>query len=946
MLKLKNIKKDYIVAGNPVHALRGVSINFRANEFVSVLGPSGCGKTTLLNIIGGLDKYTSGDLIINGKSTKQYNDRDWDVYRNHRVGFVFQSYNLIPHQTVLGNVELALTISGMSKEERRKKAAAALDKVGLTDQISKYPNQLSGGQCQRVAIARALVNDPEILLADEPTGALDSKTSVQIMDLIKEIARERLVIMVTHNPELAQQYSTRIVRLVDGLVVSDSNPYSAGAELDEVLGTTIGDLDKKIHTEGQAVRRNGHEKAKMGFFTAFMLSLRNLLTKKGRTIMTGVAGSIGIIGVAVVLAFSSGITGYISSMENDMLSGFPISISTNAIDFSAILSLTNTLTEEDDASAHLPNKIYVNQIVKTLTSISNISVTNDITRKYIDFLEDMPTDYYDAMQYRYGINYANNIYTQYSYGNVGRDEDTMSITGIRNVFGAVLSEIDTYSAYSGMINSVAAFAELPDSQQYIEKQYDIVKGIYPEKADKNALVLVLSGNDEIDDLMLAQMGYVSQREFMNYAYFLAEEGGNEYFQSDVPHMAEPYDYSNFIGDSAKTFMWYPNNSVYKASTDKKSYTYQTYKTDVFTGGELLEVKCILRPKTTVQYGSLSAGMYHTKALTNHILDVERDETTRSDITTYAMDRKDDNGGNTFSADNIKFSYRYYTDKKVGDNINRDVPQEKINQDFGSNSSSEMSGDSGGSLGNIASIMPEEMFVQMIKGMLVGSTAEEKLDFLIGMIVDAFYHSSAKVVSLRELGGNDLPSRIYFYTDNFDTKDLLTGYLDSWNDFANGYITEETEKITYTDTIGLVMSMVNMLIMMVTIGLVSFTALALVVSTVMIGIITYVSVVERIKEIGVIRALGGSKRDVKNLFMAETFILGLGSGIIGIVVTYLISFIFNMALGAATGIFTIASLPWWQALVMIGISVILTLVSGLMPASSAAKKDPVVALRTE
>ena len=950
MLQLKNIVKDYAAAGNTVHALRGVSVNFRESEFVSILGPSGCGKTTLLNIIGGLDKYTSGDLVIGGRSTRSFSDRDWDVYRNHRVGFVFQSYNLIPHQTVLGNVELALTIAGVSKAERRRRAAEALQKVGLGDQLDKRPNQLSGGQCQRVAIARALVNDPEILLADEPTGALDSVTSVQIMDLMKEIAGERLVIMVTHNPELAEKYSTRIIRLRDGNIVSDSDPYDEEEE-------------EREETAG------GKERAKMGFGAAFALSGRNLIAKKGRTIMVGIAGSIGIIGVAIVLAFSSGITGYINSMQNDMLSGYPLYVSESALDYSSLLSLTSSLFEDEDKSWHEDNKVYVNSVVETLTELGGAQITNNITQDYVDYVEDMPQEYYKAIRYSYGTSFANNIYTDYRYADEGASDSEgnpvensrISITGIRAIYAGVLSHIEEYASYSSMISSIGTFSELPDSEEYIRSQYDVVAGEYPEQSDKSKLVLVLSADSEVTDLMLAQFGYVTSREFANYAFSLAGDdatgGYNEYFDPDQPHMnkEEPFDFSEFVGETSRKFYWYPNDAVYDYSPGvgemmPDSYVYHAYS-DEFTNagaaedGFEMEVACVLRPKSDVMYGSLSSGMYYTKALTSYVHERENDEKTMSVAVKNAKAMSGDGEVELKESEkyitNVTYSYYFYYDDKNDETgeIVRNI-REDVTEGFGTYGSS--SAASSG-LGMISSMYSKEEFEQLIDNALAsyGDNYELKYNAIKMMLVSAIYGTSDKVVYLSELGGCSLPSRITFYISDFDNKDMVTAYLDGWNDSR-----DELEQIQYTDTVGIIMEMVGMLITMITVALIVFTSISLVVSTVMIGIITFVSVVERIKEIGVIRAMGGRKRDVKNLFTAETVIIGLLAGIIGVIVTYLLSLIANLIIGHFTGIYTIAALPPWQALIMIALSVVLTLISGLLPASKAAKQDPVVALRTE
>ena len=966
MLRLADIRKNYKVAGEDVPALKGVSVNFRANEFVSILGPSGCGKTTLLNIIGGLDKYTSGDLVINGRSTKSFGDREWDVYRNHRIGFVFQSYNLIPHQTVLGNVELALTIAGVSKAERRARAKAVLEKVGLGEHLNKRPNQLSGGQCQRVAIARALVNDPEILLADEPTGALDTKTSVQIMNLMKEIAGERLVIMVTHNPELAQQYSTRIISLLDGQMIYDTDPYSDEEEEAECRARAEKEAAEAAADGGKKKRK---ERAKMGFATAFALSGRNLIAKKGRTIMVGIAGSIGIIGVAIVLAFSSGIQGYIASMQNDMLSGYPLYVSQNAVDYSQLLSLTMNMLEDEDKSYYESNKIYLNHMVETLTQLGGTQITNNITQDYIDYVEKMPEEYYEAIRYSYGINFANNIYTDYVYDEEGTldadgnpiENGTISVTGIRAIYASVLGEIEEYASYASMISSIGTFSELPDSEDYIMSQYDLLYGSYPEQGDKNSLVLVLNSDSELTDLMLAQFGYVSAREFVNYAFsYVGEENGeyNEFYQPDKPHMEDPYDYSDFVGENAKKFYWYPNDVVYDKNNAglTASYTYNAYADD-FTEEEKsqaveLNVACILRPKDDVMYGSLSSGLYYTKALSEYVHEIETNPDTMSQVVKDANAATDSEGNLLDESDryisNVTYKYYYYYDAEddtTGD-IKRNIKRE-VEEGFGSYASS--SAASSG-LSMISSMYSREEFIQMVNASIDQFLTESGLDpndyqyrfsTLMNYLTSMIYGTSDKVVYLSELGGLTLPSRITFYISDFDSKDDVTAYLDEWNDGK-----DEVDQITYTDTVGVIMEMVGMLITMITVALIVFTSIALVVSTVMIGIITVVSVVERIKEIGVIRAMGGRKRDVKNLFMAETFIIGLLAGLIGIVVTYILSVIANIIIGTITGIGTLAALPAWQAVIMVALSVLLTLISGLIPAAKAAKQDPVVALRTE
>ncbi len=976
MLRLVNIVKDYTAAGNTVHALRGVSVNFRKSEFVSVLGPSGCGKTTLLNIIGGLDKYTSGDLVINGRSTRLFSDRDWDVYRNHRVGFVFQSYNLIPHQTVLGNVELALTIAGVNKAERRRRAAEALAKVGLGDQLDKRPNQLSGGQSQRVAIARALVNDPEILLADEPTGALDSVTSVQIMDLMKEIAGERLVIMVTHNPELAEKYSTRIIKLRDGEIISDSDPYDGeseekereeqpAADKGETELTSVSGSDGKEGAGERTVEekekpsgdKKSRERAKMGLSAAFALSGRNLIAKKGRTIMVGIAGSIGIIGVAIVLAFSSGITGYINSMQNDMLSGYPLYVAESSIDYTSLLNLTTSLLNTEDKSWHEDNKVYVNSVVKTITELAGSMTTNEITQEYVDYVDKLPSmGYAKAVQYDYGVEIANNLYTDFDYGTdlgkrgpVAKDTRGMSVTGIRSVYTSVLENIDTYRGYSSMVTSVPAVEELPDSADYILSQYDVMAGEYPSQSDKSALVLVLNSDGEINDFTMAQMGYVTQREFLNYAYGLADE--TEYYDDSISSFAEKaYDFSTFVGEGARTFTWYPNDLVYEyapigtGDTETPAWHYNVYESEVDAESEKADLKvemhvaCVLKLKSDVMYGSLANGIYYMNAMTDYVRSLEAEgASTRSAITTAAANAGVGDDGKVNPDKqyvmNVTYSYDYYFDDK--DDASGVVT---FNKKY-----TEQNAALGSSVSSMSALSQQEILQQLMQYISYDENGDPVIDFEgLGQYVSGMLlNTTNRALTLSTLGGGTLPRQITFWIDSFDNKDLVTAYLDEWN-VGKG----ETEQIQYTDTVGMLMTIVGTLITMITVALIVFTSISLVVSTVMIGIITFVSVVERIKEIGVIRAMGGRKRDVKNLFTAETAIIGLLAGIIGIVVTYILSLIANLIIGGFTGIYTIAALPPWQALIMIALSVVLTLISGLIPAAKAAKQDPVVALRTE
>ena len=931
MLQLKDITKDYVTASETVQALKGVNISFRQKEFVSILGPSGCGKTTMLNIIGGLDHYTSGDLLIAGRSTKLYKDRDWDVYRNHRIGFIFQSYNLIPHQTVLGNVELALTIAGVSKEERVRRAKLALDRVGLSDKYYKRPNQLSGGQCQRVAIARALVNDPEILLADEPTGALDTVTSKQIMDLIKEISGERLVIMVTHNPEIAEEYSSRIIRLLDGNVLEDTNPFSP--EEEEAECARIAEEEARKEAELAAIeaeeaekvgkkakKRRGKEKAKMSFFTAFKLSAKNLISKKGRTTMVGIAGSIGIIGIAMVLAFSAGIKGFVASMQDDMLSGNPIEIAETGFNASALSDLMTPADIKD--KERIADKVYIESTVESLAEMSDaltkIFSANTITEEYIEYVKAMPAENYEAMLIKYGIDLSLNIYTDFTVGS-GRPAQNLSVNQLISNYTSILGKTP-YKDYSSFIPMlVPSMVQAPNNSDYILSQYDLLGG--SEIADeKNEIMLVLNSDEEISDLLLAVFGYYTQEEFLAIVDKATAEDPENFPTKSI--YREYFDYDELLG---KTFTYYPSDSIFAETMAgiglNGRYEYLANSAGIADKSKGLELKVvgILTPKENVSYGCLSAGIYYTEDLTNYILDANKNSTFLNYLAS-------DLSRTEITARNAALS-SYLPDEVIGYlgthsflyTYSYEYQGTTYNDGFG--------------MINSSSAMPE--YVSAMLGMGSSSTAGTA-DPLI-----------------RNLGGNDLANNVLIYPKSFDEKDLVTSYLDEWHNpdakiVVNGVEipADQRVKVTYTDTLELIINMINNMIDIITYALIAFTSISLVVSTVMIGIITYVSVVERVKEIGVIRSLGGRKKDVSHLFNAETFIIGLLAGLIGVGFTYLASIVVNLILEPLIGYSRIAALPVGQAIVLVVLSVALTCISGLIPARSAAKKDPVIALRTE
>ena len=945
MLRLDKITKDYPMnGGEPVHALKGISLCFRANEFVSILGPSGCGKTTLLNILGGLDHYTSGDLVIEGRSTKSYKDHDWDIYRNHRIGFIFQSYNLIPHENILDNVALALTIGGIGKEERIRRAKEALDEVGLKDMYKKMPNQLSGGQCQRVAIARALVNEPEILLADEPTGALDSQTSIQIMDLIKKISEKKLVIMVTHNPDLAYKYSTRIVKLLDGSLVDDSNPFTPEEEAKERENVPV-----------KSQEEISKEKAKMSWWTAFKLSSKNLLSKLGRTIMTIVAASIGIVGVSAVLSVSNGVTSYIDGSEDEMLSGNPVQVASQTFDLSSIASqMIGTqqaqTVQEAAKDGYINVDFMTERLINQAKDMGKSMIQNNITQDYVDYVDAMPEEYYQDVVKHYGVNVANNIYTQDKIdGNA--DTDSYSLTAITQIATAILTQKLSETGYSAYASTIASFSgtfsQSINNTDYLLEQYDIVEGKVASEA--NEIMIVLSPQDEITDFMLTLLGYFSEDEFLNivYKYNVDDNGKPQPQYNDAMYQkTKSFAISDLMN---KAFTYYPNSTVFtKNDSYDESYegndmskmialalnpslgrpfTYAYKEDSSWKTGTPLKVVGVLKPKQGRQYETLSPGFYYTPKLTAKYL-------------------QDNYGSEEDSDTSIAHFVRSYSKKNDGN----PYPSYMMNYEYG-----------GTKLPVAKGIY--FTFDYILEGTehknnygLIGSS--NSLASLLSMFTGSSSSSGATsaqtaTLSARSVGGNNVPSSISLYPKNFAQKYLVTDYLTRWNSSdtltvkGKALKAEDREEIKYTDNLQVVISIINNIINIVTIALICFTALALVVSTVMITIITYVSVIERIKEIGVIRALGGRKKDVSHLFNAENFILGFFAGLLGLLVTYLLELILNLVVHSHfAAISMIANLPITTAFIILVVSIFLTCLAGFVPSRSAAKKDPVVALRTE
>lgn len=1024
MLQIKNIHKQYKTGNLVQKALDGVNLNLRDNEFVAILGPSGSGKTTLLNIIGGLDRYDQGDLIINGISTKKYRDRDWDSYRNHTIGFVFQSYNLIPHQTVLANVELALTISGISKEERRKRAEKALEQVGLGNQGHKKPNQMSGGQMQRVAIARALVNDPDILLADEPTGALDSETSVQVMELLKDVAKDRLVVMVTHNPELAEEYATRIVKLRDGIIRSDSDPYEV------------------IEQELEKPRHENMGKSSMSFMTSLLLSFNNLRTKKARTILTSFAGSIGIIGIALILSLSNGVNQYIQSIEEETLSEYPLQIQSSGFDMTSMMvdGHPNQNQEKDET------KIYVSQMITNM--LSKIG-SNDLTslKEYLDSGKSDITTHTNSVEYSYKV--APQIYSA-SSKNIRQVHPDKSFTSLG------LGSTNSSNSLMSSMMSTDTFYQMPSNPHLYEDQYDMKAGKWPQSY--NECVLVLSGNGNINDFMLYTLGL---RDFSELDEMIQQFSKEE--EVKVPENIEPYSYDEILGTKFKLVNatdYYEYDEKYNVYKDKKED--QKYMKNLVDHGEELQIVGIVQPSDSATATMLRTGIGYPASLTTHVIEKARasdivkkqldntdvDVFTGKDFTDRKSSKLDMNSLFTVDENMLKKAFSFDQSKLSFDNgdldlsgiqldmstlpaldlsqifanIKINISQEQVQglsqilmsdfQDYllsnNFNDPTKMNEyfltylqtpdaqtliqtemtkllqESGltkqfqeqlqsqmqtimtqytttltqslqkqisiqmtKQMGNLAKSMQNaikidgSMFAKAIK---MNMNEEELSELMMSLMTTEI---SSYDGNLKNLGYADFnqPSGINIYPKDFESKQKVIDILDGYN--ANMEEIDEDKVISYTDYVGTLMSSVTDIINVISYVLIAFVAISLVVSSIMIGVITYISVLERKKEIGILRAIGASKKNISQVFNAETFIIGLLAGVLGIVITLILLIPGNMLIHNIAGNTMVsATLPLAGGVILIILSVILTLVGGLIPSKKAAQEDPVTALRTE
>ena len=1007
MLTLKNISKDYQAGSTVVHALQEVSLQFRKSEFVSILGPSGCGKTTMLNIIGGLDQYTDGDLVIGGVSTKNYKDRDWDGYRNHSVGFVFQSYNLIPHQSVLQNVELALSLSGVSKKERRRRAKEALERVGLGDQLKKRPSEMSGGQMQRVAIARAIVNNPDIILADEPTGALDSETSVQVMEILKEIARDRLVIMVTHNPELAEQYSTRIVRMLDGRVISDSDPITS-EEMADLERSEHETVDKKIKKE---------KKPSMSFATSFGLSLKNLFTKKGRTILTSFAGSIGIIGIALIYAVSNGTTGYIDGVQEDTLASYPLTIEATTVDIGTLMQTFMGVAEENMVEKEL-NKVYSESVmVDMITALNNLDDKENDLKSFKKFIEkklvesDEDDQLYEALsgvQYTYDFDLL--VYTKDENGdivysdtqqllqqalleNLGMDMSAMMNAGETMGFSMDSSSMGMMGGNTKMWREMLTGKDGSLISPVLQNQYDVIYGSWPNS--KEEIVLVVGENNELDDLTLYALGLETKAEID--AVFEAVKNKEKYDTKD-----RSWSYEDICDMEFRVAL---NSDCYKL--DEKTGLYiDLRETDsglryLYDNAMKLRVSGIIRPSDESSSHMLEGGAIgYTHKLTEYIVEQGKG----SDAITAQLTDKDKDiftglpfhstAGSLNDKEKEK-EFRDYIDSlntaekaqayidimsvPSKEQIDAAVAQtkgamdrEQMEQQMAA-AMSEQVGMSAEEIEKYISEMSDENLDALIEQMVteqvkarmaaevqaqMASIPEAQRAAALDMALPAYtteqcalYHDEVLVFSessydenMSELGYVDLedPDTINLYASSFENKDIIVDTIADYNESV-----EELSQIHYTDFMGIMMGSITTIINAITYVLIAFVAISLVVSSIMIGVITLISVQERTKEIGILRAIGASKKNVSGMFNAETIMIGFASGLIGVLITYLLCIPINAVIHILTGIPNLSAyLPPFVALILIAISVFLTLLSGIIPSRSAAKKDPVVALRTE
>ena len=986
MLEIRNIVKNYETGSETVHALKGVSIAFRESELVSILGQSGCGKTTLLNIIGGLDQYTSGDLIINGQSTKQYKSADWDIYRNHSVGFIFQSYNLIPHQSVLSNVELALTLSGVSKAERRRRAKEALEKVGLGNQLNKRPNQMSGGQMQRVAIARALVNDPDILLADEPTGALDSETSIQIMELVKEIAKDRLVIMVTHNPELAEKYSTRIVKLLDGQIVGDSDPFDPAKE------PAHSEVRKSEVTKGQ--------KTSMSFLTALSLSKNNLMTKKGRTFLTSFAGSIGIIGIALILSLSNGVQEYINSVERSTLASFPVSIQHETVDYTSLM--TSMMNVRDNAEENRdPDRIYTNDISTEMmkTMLSEMQTNN--LAEFKEYLESDP-DGISASIEEIQYSYDSNLYI---YGH-SADGDIMQInpsTVMSAMMGQSMADnvsqmTNTYSSLMGSssMSSYDAFRELL-STDMLKTEYEVLAGRLPEAY--NEVVVLVTDRNELSDVTLYTLGLRDQGELEG---MMSSVMVGESFDLDTGDLSFSYDDLMGMEFSMLTAPEFYQKNDDGTWTDMRSDS--EFMEQAAENGLKLKVVGILKPDADSLISSTnSGGIGYTHALTEYMIDktnsseLVKEQKENPDVDVFTgieFPKADEEEEQPMSqSEAMEMLTGMLTEEqrtKLNEGIMAALTEEQQAQIqsamMGMVSDEQMNSIMMGVLtpeqltqlqsgADVNSLLTDAQKAQMSAQIAASLTAEQNAELsamMNGMVdptkmytifmqvlttdqlrqlmdmtkepetTDATYDGNLKLLGVAELSE---PSSMKIYATDFESKEKITQLIEKYND-SKIADDNQADVINYTDYVGLMMSSVSDIINAISYILIAFVAISLIVSSIMIGIITYISVLERTKEIGILRAMGASKRDISNVFNAETLIVGFSAGVIGIAVTLLLNIPINIIIENITGIANVALLPWQGGVILVVISMLLTLIAGLVPAGVAAKKDPVEALRTE